>query len=141
MGTPGPRPKTKEQKLAQGEKRKCRLPDDNILEFPTTNTVPDPPKWLKKEGKAVWNEIAPALHAQRVLTTADVYALGHLCQLHQEMVEDIKKGIKPTAADRSQLRMYFSEFGMTPSSRTRIGISGDGKKENPFKRNGVKSYN
>jgi len=141
MAVAGRRPKTNEQKKAIGETRPSRRTAENVLDFPIESTPPSAPKWLKKDGKELWNTITPALFAQRALTSADTFALGHLCQLHQEMVQDIRKGIRPTAADRSQFRMYCSEFGMTPSSRTRIGINPESKKDNPFTRNGEKAKN
>jgi len=141
MAARGRKPKTKEQKLAIGETRPHKLPPDNILEFPVVAEVPAPPSWVNAEGKKLWQKMAPALFRQKVLTEADTSALAHLCQLHGQIVQGYRRKIPPTAADLSQLRMYFSEFGMTPSSRTRIGITGDGKKENRFKKNGTQQGN
>lgn len=135
MATVGRKPQTNEQKRAKGETRPSRMAD-NVLEFPPVERVPDPPKWINNIGKELWNEIAPALFKQRVLTHADLHALSHLCQLHGEIVDGYTRRIFPTASQLSQLRMYFSEFGMTPSSRSRVTAVGEGKKENPFAKNG-----
>jgi len=130
----GRKPQTNEQKAARGETRPCRTAH-NILEFPVVGEVPDPPEWLNDDGKELWNDIAPALFRVKVLTKADLYALSHLCQLHGETVDGYKRRNSPTAATLSQLRYYFAEFGMTPSSRTRIGAATDGKAGNKFKNN------
>ncbi len=135
MATGGRKPQTTAQKKAKGETRPCRLATADVLEFPQVKEVPDPPEWVNNDGQSLWNEIAPALYRQKVLTEADLYALGHLCQLHGEIVDGYRRRLQPTAAQLSQLRMYFSEFGMTPSSRTRIGKGSDGKGENSFKKN------
>lgn len=135
MAVRGKRPQTVAQKKAKGEVRPSRLNTAEVLEFPVVKEAPDAPEWVNDDGRDLWSEMAPALYRQRVLTEADLYALGHLCQLHGEIVDGYKRRIQPTAAQLSQLRMYFAEFGMTPSSRTRIGKTADGEKENPFKKN------
>jgi len=136
MGTRGRKPQPNEVKKVKGETRPCRLPD-KVLEFPLSEKIPDPPSWLKQpDAKKLWFELAGPLFAQRVLSDVDVHALSHLCQLHGQIVDGYRRQVPPTAAELSQLRMYFSEFGATPSSRSRIGTTGNGKKENRFSSNG-----
>lgn len=136
MAARGRKPQPNEVKKGKGEKRPCRLPD-NIVEFPLSKKIPDAPAWLKSpDGKKLWLELAAPLFAQRVLSDVDVHALGHLCQLHGQIVDGYRRQVSPTAAELSQLRMYFSEFGATPSSRTRIGTTGNDKKGNRFGNNG-----
>lgn len=131
------RPLSPEQKAARGETRPSRV-SVKVLEFPNVDRVPDPPGWLNEHGQALWKDMAGALYAQRVLTKADVHALAHLCQLHGEIVRDYQRGVEVTAANLAQLRMYFTEFGMTPASRVRTGKGNDGDASNPFSRNGKK---
>jgi phage terminase small subunit len=140
MATRGAKPQPDAMKIAKGETRPSRLSGDNVVEFPTADRVPDPPEWLtNSDACALWSETAGVLFAQKVLATADVHALGHLCQLHGEVVDGYRRRIQPTAATLSQLRMYFAEFGLTPSSRTRVSKTGNGEQGNPFRKNGKTS--
>lgn len=139
MATRGRKPQTREQKAAKGETRPSRQPALNVVQFPAVEKVPEPPEWLQDDGKKLWKEVASLLYAQKVLTVVDLPALTHLCELHGSIVDGYKRRVPPTAAELAQLRMYFSEFGMTPSSRTRVGKPGGGEKENTFKRNGKKN--
>lgn len=139
MATRGRKPKTNRQKRASGETRPSRQSAE-VVEFPAVKAVPDCPLWVTYEaGQKLWNELAPLLFAQKVLTTVDIHALGHLCQMHGKILDDYSRRVTPTASEMSQLRMYFSEFGLTPSSRTRVGKGADGEKENKFARNGKKA--
>ena len=138
MAKRGPKPKTNQQKKAQGETRPCRLAD-NIVEFPVVDAVPDVPEWINADGQELWKEITPALFKQKVLTHADLHSLTHLCQLHGKIVDGYKRQVMPTAAEIAQLRLLFAEFGMTPSSRTRVKAGGDSGQENKFRRNGKKT--
>lgn len=138
MASRGRKPAPKAQKEARGTVQPCRE-SAAVVDFPSCPAIPEPPDYLNDDGRSMWNELAPPLFAQRVLTTADVYALFHLCQLHGEIVDDIRRRVRPTAADRAQLRIYFSEFGMTPSSRGRVRPAGAEGNDNPFKRNGPKA--
>jgi len=131
----GRRPIGNAVKRARGETRPHKMQTAEVLDFPVVHKIPDPPEWVNSAGCDLWNDMAPALFRQRVLTHADLYALGHLCQLHGEIVDGYQRRIQPTAAQLGQMRMYFSEFGMTPSSRTKIGKAGDGDKGNAFKKN------
>lgn len=137
---PGRKPKTNAQKRAKGETRPSRqnkIDDENIIQFPQVDDVPEAPEWIYyDDGFELWNEIAPQLYKQKVLTKADVYALAHLCFLHGELVDNSRRGIGSPSASYAQLRLYFNEFGMTPASRTRVpsGEKGKGKFGNNGKR-------
>lgn len=137
MAKRGRKPKTNEQKRASGERRPSRM-GAQVVEFPAAKSVPECPAWVSyEEGQALWDEIAPMLFAQRVLTVADVYALAHLCQHHGELIDQYRRGNTPKPSDRSELRREFSEFGLTPASRARVEKGGEGSK-NPFARHGRK---
>lgn len=144
---PGPKPEADAKKRLKGETRPSRLAGGNaaaavVVNFPAVDRVPDPPDWMNADGMALWRDIAPMLYAQKVLTKADLPALGHLCQLHGLILGGpngnlgYRAGIPPAAADITQLRMLFAEFGLTPSSRTRVP---HGSKEtgNRFGNNGA----
>lgn len=138
MANTGPKPQTDEQKKAKGTFQPCRAIGD-VLEFPVVESTPAAPEWVIDEGLTLWNEMVPLMMTQRVLTNADLHAMAHMCKLHAELIDGYSRKIRATASDLSQLRMYFSEFGMTPASRTRIGKTSETEEKNKFKRNGNKA--
>ncbi len=133
----GRKPQPKEQKIAKGETRPSRHLE-NVVEFPKVDEVPEPPSYVAQfpAGVNLWEEVAPVLFAQRVLSEPDVHALGHLCRLHGEIVDGYERRLSPTASMLSQLRMLFAEFGMTPASRSRVASGKDPGKGNKFGSNG-----
>lgn len=132
----GRRRNSKSKNQLVGQTRPCRNKGlETVVEFPIASKVPTSPDWLNEEGKKLWKEVAPVLFAQKILTQADVYALTHLCNLHGVTIDGYKRRVQPTAADLAQLRLYFAEFGMTPSSRSKVTASG-GKEKNKFGKNG-----
>lgn len=133
--TQGRKPQTPEQKRAKGETRPCRL-SGVVVEMPVCDTVPQPPEWLEEEGKALWHEIAPMLYAQRVLTKADIPALIHMCAMHASHIRSHQALMPVTASESNALRGYFAEFGMTPSSRTKLAPAKGDTKGNKFAGNG-----
>lgn len=130
----GRKPQSNAEKKRKGETRPSQQ-TVTVIEFPKIKRLPDPPDWVNDEGKTLWKRTGPLLFAQGLLTIPDLDALAHLCQLHGSIVDFIRRGIVPSAAELAQLRLYFAEFGLTPTSRTRVGGT-DGPKQNPFKRNG-----
>ena len=143
MATRGRKPQTDKQKKAKGETRPSRLKsvDADVLDFPPVVTLPKPPDWVAAKPLAVeeWERCTGLLYNQKVLTDADLMMLGHMCMLHADLLEQYENPrIQVSAADRSQLRMYAAEFGLSPSSRSRIGGGETGKGKNPFKSNGKK---
>jgi len=128
---------TDAQRAARGTAKPSRAIGP-VIDFPKTTNPPDPPEWLPEEGKALWHDVVPHLHSQRVLATADLQALAHLCELNADIIDGYKRRVRPTAAELGQLRLYFVEFGMTPASRTRVRLSGEKDQGNKFKRNGAK---
>lgn len=97
--------------------------------------APACPTWLPREAKAEWRRVVPELDRQGMLAKVDRAALTAYCQQWATMVraeQDIqKRGIvledgkrNPsvlTAKDSAtQVRMFASEFGLTPSSRARL---------------------
>lgn len=125
MARPGPKPEPDEKKRMKGETRPSRLAAAQaggpvVVAFPSVDRVPEPPEWMNEDGQELWRDIAPMLYAQKVLTKADLAALGHLCQLHGVILKDYRRDVPPTGTDLAQLRLLFAEFGLTPSSRTRV---------------------
>ncbi|NUO63940.1 MAG: P27 family phage terminase small subunit [Gemmatimonadaceae bacterium] len=117
-------------KLLQGTDRKDRRQPEP--EFPTLDDAP-PPAWLlNDDARAEWNRLVGLLVPTRVLTEADITALGHLCNLHGECLRLYRASIAPHAATLTQLRLYLAEFGMTPASRGRAQPAGSGQPKNKF---------
>jgi P27 family predicted phage terminase small subunit len=123
-------------------KRKIR-PD-----LPAPAGSPPMPKRLRAEPAAVekWNELVPILLGLGTLTTADGEALATLCEVYaaaQACLLELRAGgpvmhtdlggVKPNPAGplyRGLVSLQASlmgEFGLTPTSRTRLGA----KEEKP----------
>lgn len=103
--------------------------------------VPHPPCWLNPTATDIWHDLAPKVHAMRVLTAADLDALANLC-VAQSMVRDCAERIAaegltvqsdrsapmPHPAIRIQkeylmiAKSLMVEFGLTPASRGRLSV-------------------
>ena len=139
---PPPAPAAVKRMLGNPGKRKIR-PD-----LPSHPGAPPMPKRLMMEPVAVekWNELTPILLTLGTLTQADGEALATLCEVYaatQACLLELRTtgpvmrtdlgGVKPNPAGplyRSLVALQASlmgEFGLTPSSRTRLG----GKEEKP----------
>lgn len=136
MGRRGPAPVLGDKAAARGERRPCRTPGEQLVEFPTEMECPEPPADMHEAGQKMWRTVAPHLYAQRVMTHADQFALEHMCRLHGKAMRLYANGGHPSATDLGQLRSYFQEFGMTPAARARLTKPAGEKEKNPFKRNG-----
>lgn len=136
MAKAGRRPKPTALKILQGTQRgpAKREPSAPI-------GVPVMPERLKVDAVAVvkWQELAGILTSMGVLTTGDGEALATLCEVHsaeQSCLLELRAGgavmrtdlggVKPNPAGslyRSLVAMkasLLSEFGLTPSSRTKL---------------------
>jgi phage terminase small subunit len=77
--------------------------------------VPEPPGFLDAIGKQFWAEHAQMLASMGVLTKADKYALGMLAESfarYRQYPNDQRR--------RDEFRKMLVEFGLTPSSRSRL---------------------
>jgi P27 family predicted phage terminase small subunit len=92
-----------------------------------------------------WNELAPILRSAGLLTIGDRAALAQLCEDYAIIKrahnpETLKSMIKNSRAARSffahvdkakdRYRRMLTEFGLTPSSRSRIRATGEPPKDN-----------
>lgn len=111
------------------------------------------PAWLAPAAREVWDEVAPQLHAAKLLTGADVQLLAMGCvsiaqyrQAVRRAGDDLVKSkivqsddgdpvavgehINPWTFVQSmsfkQAMAVFREFGMSPAARTRIAIQPQG---------------
>lgn len=150
MGIPGTKPEPNALKLIKGNLGKRSIKP----EPKPTPIAPDPPAWLPTEAKKRWKEIGPELERLGLLTCIDgpVFAMMFLhYAIAVETAKEIKKrkrDLKKFSINRSPLitdekglprkhplhqilrdhslafKSYMSEFGLSPSSRTRLSIPG-----------------
>lgn len=137
---------TKKRKL-KGNPQRRPLPASE----PEVTGTTTPPKWLDKRAKTEWRRLAPRLELLGILTPADRTAFATYCAAYSRMVEaetflqsPAAKGslvfrteggaLKPwphvgIANQAAEvMRKFIVEFGLTPSSRTRLSVE-DPKKE------------
>jgi P27 family predicted phage terminase small subunit len=137
-------------KVVQGKPGHRALPENEpmpeALEAP-----PEPPVHLSGLARAEWDRTYPVLARNRLITEADVTAFSAYCQAYgrwQEAEELVsKQGImilSPTnfpmqhpalaVANKAmeQIAKFCAEFGMTPSSRTRVQVGSKAGKGNAF---------
>lgn len=136
MATRGTRPKPTALKVLQGTDRADR---GNPNEPKTTTALPACPEHLNDEAQREWERIGTLLAGLGLVTQIDRAALAAYCQVWSRWVEAeeairrygvvIKSpsnfpmqspylAIANKAMD--QMRLLLTEFGMTPSSRTRV---------------------
>ncbi len=138
--TRGARPKPTALKMLQGTNRADR---GNPHEPRTRTQIPACPAHLTDEGRREWRRISKLLAALGLVTAIDRAALASYCQAWGRWVE-AEEALKrhgvviksPNAfpmqspylaiANKAmdQMRILLTEFGMTPSSRTRVAATG-----------------
>lgn len=126
-------------KLLRGLPGKRKLADDE----PQPAAVSDlaPPTWLDAEAQAEWTRLAPILQRLGVLTETDTGALAAYCEAWatwkgatqqirkfgmvikgKEAVPIVSPYVKIAHNALLHMRALLTEFGMTPSSRTRVHV-------------------
>ena len=114
---------------------------------------PEAPDFLPAEARAEWDRVVPELQRLQILKPLDRAALTAYCLIWQRLVDaqaDIAAGklttrgsqgqlvehpsVKVALAASKELRAWCSEFGLTPSSESRLsaGKGDDGAQDNPF---------
>ncbi|MGQ7243698.1 phage terminase small subunit P27 family [Salinicola sp. V024] len=146
----GRRPKPTEIKRAAGNPGRRPLNDDE----PDTGAIPIyPPAHLSPQAAQLWSYIVGLYSSTTVIQLSDSTALERLCEVYAEIreLQDIieHQGRVFTAVGQNgstliktnpavsqlqeadkRLRQYLVEFGLTPSSRTRIGVSTGNNNDN-----------
>lgn len=104
--------------------------------------VPSPPTWLGKEAKREYRRVAKELHALGLLTALDRTALAGYAVAYERwskanagiekfglVVEVGESGylqqtpyVNIANAAAKEMKAFLTEFGMTPSARTRIRV-------------------
>ena len=136
MAQKGRKPKPTEIKKLEGNPGKRKL---NEKEPQPEKTAPDCPEWLENEAKAEWERLAVHLEALGVLTIVDRAAFAGYCECFarwKEAEEFISKHgmiiktpsgyfqqVPQVSISQTYLKLLLKfavEFGLTPSSRSRI---------------------
>ena len=144
----GRKPKPTKLKIIQGTAQKCRM---NKNEPAPESCAPEMPPHLSKLAAEEWRRITPELIKLGLLSEIDMSALAAYCQTYGRWVEAedmLKKSsqiIKTMSGNVIQnplvgiankslylMHKFLTEFGMTPSSRTRVSGSGGQETTNPF---------
>lgn len=147
MGLRGPAPKPTQLKVLEGNPGKRKL---NTAE-PRAQGTPTCPAWLSATAKKEWKRILPELVALGIVGSVDSAALAAYCTC-VATVQEAEKIIQeeglivyapsgypqqhPAVGIRSaaltQMRHFLSEFGMSPSSRSRIVTPPKEEPEDPM---------
>lgn len=140
---PGPRPRSLEMHRLAGNPSKLNLDHRERTEPRPPEGGIEPPSWLEGPSLEKWHEMLPIVQGMKVMTSADVDALGRYCVLHEMLVEAVasvrRDGVtmvvneatgrraqnpavviaRGAAADLLRLG---AEFGLTPSSRSVLEV-------------------
>lgn len=153
---PGPRPGPTKLKVLKGNPGKRALNEDEP-EIPPG--MPDQPDFLNKDALEEWDRITSQLLTLGLLTKVDRVAISAYCQAYgrwasaeRDILENGVIYVSPKTGFKMQSPMlaisnkameqmlkFLVEFGMTPSSRSRVTVDKKGKtKEKGFKKLGKK---
>ena len=123
------RPKSVSQKEAAGTLRPCR---ENIGANPDYEpaVAEDCPDWLCADGRDEWARLYPTLEAAGALRSVDLSMFAVLCSMWGRFVVAMREGQPVTAAELSQLRRMYSDFGLTPASAGAV-TKVEAKPDNP----------
>jgi phage terminase small subunit len=108
----GRKPKPTALKILAGD-QPCRINTREPI-IPGAG-APDPPAWLGNFGVDIWKRLAPVLASAGLLSLGDVPAFEQLCDEYDTIRRD-----PLNSAARDRYRRLLVEFGLTPSSRSRI---------------------
>lgn len=139
MGRRGSPPKSTHLKLLAGTFRKDRA--KHHPQPQASPEVPTPPAFLGKTAKNEWRRVAPELHRLGLLTQLDRASFAAYCASYGRWVElekivtaqgmtfMTKRGVvykrpEVTMAQKecALMRQFALEFGLTPTSRSRIEV-------------------
>lgn len=139
MVSRGPVPKPTRLRIIEGNPSKRPI---NDREPRPTLKAPACPRWLMPEAKAEWRRVMPELERLGLLTQLDRAAFAGYCQSWARYVEAEAKVeqygeiLKAAGSDYIQqspyviiankhlqmARAFCQEFGLTPSSRSRMQV-------------------
>ncbi|PTE19875.1 phage terminase small subunit P27 family [Cereibacter changlensis JA139] len=106
--------------------------------------APPAPAYLSSQAKAEWKRIMPQLIARQIITRADLAGIENYCSaagaarqiaeiINAMPVPDLKLGGLQIRYMQTA-RQLAAEYGLTPTSRARIGsnATGDDDDDNPL---------
>ena len=144
MATRGRKPKPTNLKVLEGNPGQRPLNDN---EPKPDKKAPTCPAWLEPEAKKEWRRMSKQLEQLGLLTELDRAAFAAYCQAYarwKEAEEFITKHgsmirtpngylqqvpqVSIAQTNQNLMLKYCAEFGLTPSSRSRI-IASDGKSD------------
>ena len=138
--TRGPKPTPRNLRLVKGSDKPSRMNADEPI---VAVSIPDPPEYLSQDEQNVFSTQARLLAKMRVMSEADVDALAMYSRAHVEALMAHQKVVQmgymvqapktkvpmhnPFLSIRNnaekKARAILTEFGLTPSSRTRVNKS------------------
>lgn len=139
----GPKPLAIEDKIARGNPGKQNLHKDEQPKLAKLFELPTAPKYLGEYGIKEWDRTGPLLVEAKMLTESDLPAFQAYCMnidlLIQAQLDIQANGMQvmghrgwvrnPAIAAFGQastaIRGFVSEFGLSPSARSRIRIPKD----------------
>ncbi len=133
------RPKPTKLKILEGNPGKRPLPTDE----PQPQGVPECPASLDAVARAEWHRIAPELIRLGLLTAVDQETFACYCEavsmLKAARREMKRRGVLSPArlvadAMLRQVRALGTEFGLTPSARSRMHVPGAQAEVDEFER-------
>jgi P27 family predicted phage terminase small subunit len=138
VGERGPAPKPTALVLLEGNPGKRPI---NRAEPKPRLKTPPCPDFLDEPAKAEWKRLVGILRGMKVLTEADYIALATLCQAYSRMIKAERKLAEAGLLYKTQsgyvqqspllsvintcgetITRLCREFGLTPSSRSRIRL-------------------
>jgi P27 family predicted phage terminase small subunit len=153
MGKRGPQPQPSELQRAKGTYRA----DRRRGEVRPDKTIPPIPEWCDEKTRECWEQLAPWLNEQGLLTRLDQVALGLLCSsladyiLARRIVDgaEQREGTRFVAyTDKGNIIQHPAvgvmnkawekvvklcrEFGMTPAARAGLAIAKNEAAEDPM---------
>lgn len=148
MGKRGPAPLPSNVKRMKGTYRKDRAAPN---EPRPKSAAPNCPAWLSGYAKQEWRWVVKELERLGLMTKIDRAALAAYCEAYAEwrtMEESIDEHGRTQTSDKGfvclrpevtirnaalkRMREFLKEFGMTPSSRTRVSAPDEAPPANPF---------
>ena len=142
----GRKPKPTALKLITGNPGKRPLPKNE----PMLETGADMPEWLSEAAREHWPLVSKQLTDAGIMTQIDAQALGLYCEAFarwrdaNERVAKFGSVVKAPSgfpvqspylaiANKAwdQMMKALVEFGMTPSSRSRVSVNGTEEQERP----------
>src|SRR5947207_2015256 len=68
--------------------RRGPIAQKKVIELPSDlAAMPDPPKGLSKEARALWKQVGPELHKMGLLTRIDASAFQMLCEIWADLCD------------------------------------------------------